>query len=737
MNQEKEKLDETLSSLLSGEKLIFFEDKEIQLKKYQQDIQKLQEKAKQIVDLDEKCKIFSTQLKQIEENLSKGLKERTDLEIENDDKEKEIRNLEKSKELEEAIKNLEERRQELVKNAPCPLCGSTHHPWAAHAPKITITEDQIINVKNQLNNIQKKLQTTISNISKYVTQKKHNEKEHIEQVAIREKLNVEFKQLSDITDSDILPDQWKSLETTLVTTTKELAQTTAILQEIRTIKDRLVDLVKSIIEETKSHGTCQITCEKAEHEKTSFEKEAERLRHEKEEQDTIYQKEITGLNMILAPYNEKIIASINTNTLIASLKNRLDSFQEQTKHLENLAKTIIPLKDELTGIKTTLTHETRQQKSEIKRVQELEKTLSILILNRRKLFGEKDPQTEQEEIKQKTICFEEELKSLNSELSTKKQNLAGKKETLKENLSDFEKIQKELLGSMNLFQTKLKEIEFSDEEEFLEATLSEEEQTKIQNQKQSLEKRKIENLSLQKNSQKKLDKLLLDPMAHNDMTSTLEKLDDAEKQKSLFTEERGKIIAILEDNEKRVKEHRQKVDDANLQAKESRRWRALNDLIGSADGAKFRKFAQGLTLETLMDKANTYLDMLSRRYVLKRSSSSDLTIEVIDTYYGDHVRLTDNLSGGESFLVSLALALGLSDLSSQRTAVESLFLDEGFGTLDADTLETALAALDTLNASGKTIGIISHVEALKERISAKIEVRPLSGGISELVVTGS
>ena len=157
----------------------------------------------------------------------------------------------------------------------------------------------------------------------------------------------------------------------------------------------------------------------------------------------------------------------------------------------------------------------------------------------------------------------------------------------------------------------------------------------------------------------------------------------------------------------------------------------LNSLIGSADGAKFRKFAQGLTLNHLVYLANEQLNKLDGRYQLQCQQSETLSLEVLDTWQGDSVRDTKTLSGGESFLVSLALALALSDLVSNKTSIDSLFLDEGFGTLDNDTLEIALDALDNLNATGKMIGIISHVEALKERIAVQVKVEKQSGlGVS-------
>ncbi len=159
----------------------------------------------------------------------------------------------------------------------------------------------------------------------------------------------------------------------------------------------------------------------------------------------------------------------------------------------------------------------------------------------------------------------------------------------------------------------------------------------------------------------------------------------------------------------------------------------LNALIGSADGAKFRRFAQGLTLANLVHLANTRLERLYGRYQLQCQQSDSLALEVLDTWQGDNARDVKTLSGGESFLISLALALALSDLVSSKTSIDSLFLDEGFGTLDNDTLEIALDALDNLNASGKMIGVISHVDALKERISVQIKVKKLSGlGVSRL-----
>ncbi|RXJ55244.1 SbcC/MukB-like Walker B domain-containing protein [Candidatus Marinarcus aquaticus] len=157
-------------------------------------------------------------------------------------------------------------------------------------------------------------------------------------------------------------------------------------------------------------------------------------------------------------------------------------------------------------------------------------------------------------------------------------------------------------------------------------------------------------------------------------------------------------------------------------------------MIGSSQGDKFAKFAQGITLDQLIYLANKHLEILSPRYELQRNTESNklLDIEIIDGFQGDAVRGVNTLSGGESFIVSLSLALGLSSLASQKISIDSLFLDEGFGTLDSDSLELALNALNQLQSSGKMVGVISHVEALKERIPLQIKIEPKGDGTSGL-----
>ena len=165
------------------------------------------------------------------------------------------------------------------------------------------------------------------------------------------------------------------------------------------------------------------------------------------------------------------------------------------------------------------------------------------------------------------------------------------------------------------------------------------------------------------------------------------------------------------------------------------RWAKLNKLIGSADGAKFKVIAQSYTLNLLLLHANKHLSYLSKRYKLQQVPGT-LALQVVDCDMCDEIRTVYSLSGGESFLISLALALGLSSLSSNNLKVESLFIDEGFGSLDAESLRTAMEALEQLQMQGRKIGVISHVQEMSERISVQVQVHKHVNGKSVLSVVG-
>lgn len=269
---------------------------------------------------------------------------------------------------------------------------------------------------------------------------------------------------------------------------------------------------------------------------------------------------------------------------------------------------------------------------------------------------------------------------------------------------------------------------FADHDAFLAALLSAAERQRLQLLKEAREQDCQKAAALQLSAGKKLAELQARALTDRGLADLERDLVELEAQLAGLNAQLGAHRALLEKDAQQRLGQQALFARISKQTAESDIWQRLNGLIGSAQGDKFRKFAQGLTLDHLLHLANRHLVRLHGRYLLRRRNGGELELEIIDSWQGETSRDTRTLSGGESFLVSLALALALSDLVSHKTSIDSLFLDEGFGTLDGDTLDIALDALDTLNASGKMIGIISHVEGLKERIPAQIRVDK-GGGI--------
>ena len=209
-------------------------------------------------------------------------------------------------------------------------------------------------------------------------------------------------------------------------------------------------------------------------------------------------------------------------------------------------------------------------------------------------------------------------------------------------------------------------------------------------------------------------------------------------------QEKGDLTRQQHQQSLAEKQHRLKTDEQArqqlasqqqalaAQQQETRRWQELHALIGSADGKKYRNYAQSLTFASVVAQANRQLAQLSDRYLLTPDAMRPLELNIIDNYQGGEIRSAKNLSGGESFIVSLALALGLAQMSGENIQIDTLFLDEGFGTLDEETLDSALDTLAQLRTHGKHIGIISHIAALTERIATRIRISPQPGGTSSI-----
>jgi len=434
----------------------------------------------------------------------------------------------------------------------------------------------------------------------------------------------------------------------------------------------------------------------------------------------------------LQPLGVEEILDSDVSSLLESLRNRLGKWQTQVKKIAEIEKQISGLDSDLKRLEAVIEMQSSALAIKQKDLDILKIEYSEGTVQRQELYGEKKPDDE-ELLLNKAITDAEQAErkagNLHAELQQKLTLTKANVDSLKERIDQREAELKKLEPD---FSAALQPAGFSDEKQFLEVRLTTEKRDALTVKAKEMDDRQTDFKAKQKDREKRL-------AAEISKKVTEKTLEELEPQCKEFEESlkqlRDTISGLkhkLSENTAAKERIKGKQTAIEAQKNECSRWEKLHGLIGSADGKKYRNFAQGLTFELMVSHANRQLEKMTDRYLLIRDDGQPLELNVVDNYQAGEIRSTKNLSGGESFIVSLTLALGLSKMASRKVRVDSLFLDEGFGTLDEETLETALETLSGLQQDGKLIGIISHVSALKERISTQITITPVSGGKSML-----
>lgn len=415
-----------------------------------------------------------------------------------------------------------------------------------------------------------------------------------------------------------------------------------------------------------------------------------------------------------------------------SLRARLITWQAKVgeqaaieKHLANIDGEVRRL-DAVIGIQQAALDEQQQ------RLAALHAELATGREERRALYGDRNPNAEEQRLQQAVTAAENAEKHAREAYHHHQQQWHTAKtrvESLLQRIAQREPEVEHLQGGL---LEALAPLGFADEQDFIAAVLTLEARAQLQAQKSLLDERQTQLRARQADRELRLAA----ETARQETDKSLEELEFAlQQQEAALQETRDIVVGFkhkLHENAAAKARIRDKQAAIEAQKRECQRWGNLHELIGSADGKKYRNFAQGLTFEMMVGHANRQLQKMTDRYLLIRDEAQPLELNVVDNYQGGEVRTTKNLSGGESFIVSLSLALGLSHMASKNVRVDSLFLDEGFGTLDEEALSTALETLAGLQQDGKLIGVISHVSALKERISTQIQITPQPGGRSQI-----
>ncbi|SCX26930.1 exonuclease SbcC [Nitrosomonas eutropha] len=426
------------------------------------------------------------------------------------------------------------------------------------------------------------------------------------------------------------------------------------------------------------------------------------------------------------------IPETDISSLIETLKKRLEAWQAQVKKKADIEKQIAAIDSEVKRLDAVIETQSAALAEKRERLGTLKKELAAGSDERNALYGDKHPDDEERRLNKAILDAEgaeKQARERHNERQQKWNTAQANVESLKKRI-DLRA--PELRGLETEFSAELALVGFSNEEQFLAARLPSEWKAELTATARNLDERRADLHARQKDRETRL----ATEIARQVTDKSLEELEPQFKVQEDALKELRDILAGLKhklsENAAAKERIKEKQAATEAQKKECRRWENLHELIGSADGKKYRNFAQGLTFEMMIGHANRQLQKMTDRYLLVRDGAQPLELNVVDNYQAGEIRSTKNLSGGESFIVSLSLALGLSHMASKNVRVDSLFLDEGFGTLDEEALDTALETLAGLQQDGKLIGVISHVPALKERISTQIQVTPQTGGRSQI-----
>ena len=687
-------------------------------------IRRLNEKQKQYT-AKKGLILQNTQLINLAENERSPYVERESLLAE------EISSLERRLYFAQRVSSTGDIRRELQDGDPCPVCGSVHHPYAeGNIPEIGTIASDLTNGRSELTKIRKDITSLTHTITTVSSQNAMHVKENEERAAEMEQDLLAIHQAASSLQLP-LPDQNRedAVQIAFMLSDQEREQKKAIQKEVQSLKKDLDKSERAREEELKNLGIIREKLTVAQQEEIAVIRDIENSRKKTEEiaKDLVIKK--NRLNTVLSRYG---YSDGDPGIIIRELSERKRLYAEYQSSEGVLSREISRLESEITNKRE------RQEKGEedLRTLQEeywvISRELQALTERRLDLYGEKDPDIEEERLKGIESDRERHYVAATKIREENEQILKVHEGKILHLNNTMQSVIRKIAEATIDFHAALVEHGFSSEEEYLSVLLPAAIVSGLEEREKYLNDHLISSRTKAEEKQRELSR-------QKDLNLTAEPIGilagKAEEKVRFLHDLQNRVFTkrqIIQDNSRQEEAVDRLKETITLRMKEQVRWGRLNRLIGSSDGTKFRSFAQGLTLSVLLNYANLHLQKLTDRYFLTTKKNSPLEIHVIDNYRAGEIRVAQNLSGGESFIVSLALALGLSAMSSRNVRVDSLFLDEGFGTLDEDSLEVALSTLAGMKQEGKLIGVISHVQSLKERIPVQIVVEKKSGGRSIL-----
>ena len=648
----------------------------------------------------------------------------------------------------EAAGDVKSLRAQLQPGNACPVCGSEHHPYADHSPEvdailnsIKAEHDENEKAYHEHLSIQIGLKESIATLATSITDQSllaGTKEASVRQLKETWASYSASKESSNIPANEV--GQWFDERIDSLTVNQKALHSK--IQAYNSRRDGL-EIKKTVVTDLES------VIKVAENNKKDFERT---IRSSTELTERAIAQNREALSQISAIESEigryftgggwVIQYKANPETFIQQLISFSVTWESNHKTLDAKQQSKELLGREISGVESQLENSVEELGVQEGRLSELEVVLNGLKIDRSEILGGEQANVIEVRHDSAIATFTNSVKEQRSKVDELTINIA--KLTTQRSDADtqltqaaqkIERLSEEFAKWLDNFNRRNSvEMVWGDILKLLE--FSHEWMDSERNALQAVADGLMRSVSILKERENALQNHASGRLSDRSLEAINEAITTVSAQLSSSRTRSNEISFILRDNAQNNQRIGELLTQITAKSELFNNWSKLNEIIGSADGKKFRQIAQEYTLDVLLGYANVHLQSLSSRYAIQRISES-LGLQVVDFEMGNEIRTVFTLSGGESFLVSLALALGLASLSLNRMRVESLFIDEGFGSLDPNTLSIAMDALERLHNQGRKVGVISHVQEMTERIPVQIRVKKLSSGRGKVEVVNT
>ncbi|MBJ6109705.1 hypothetical protein JAO73_11825 [Hymenobacter sp. BT523] len=638
----------------------------------------------------------------------------------------------------QALADLNQHRQHLLPGQPCPLCGALEHAFTADfAAEADEQEQRVAQQQLALTKLDEELRQATTALARRQTEQQQRQQRQAEALAAADLARQQAAALAAaLAPAPPAPTDPAAVRALLETTTREQAAAGAARRRVAELDEQLAKLREQYLKEGEAASAAQREIprllERQQTTKADLAKLAEEMLHW-QEQAGIFESTIRDF---LAPHRLALPARPPYDGVLATLRERADHYEAQVAALNELGKMLLEKTSQHKARAEALAQQATQLAAAGAALQTEQQAIDQQQAARLAHYAGPNPAAEAERLRQATQRLAEAAQRAQTQLADQQKTLEiqqNRQGDLRAQLATHRATHSQRQTEL---AAALAAAGIATAAEARALLLPPAEAERLHQRRQdhltatAATARRLADLTAE---QQRHAEVGLTPLTAAELTAQLNALSAAG---DTLQQKLGAVGNQLKQDDDARQLQADGLRELELRQKEEQRWQDLSEQIGSARGDKFSQFAQGLTLTHLARLANLRLRQLTGRYTIFKTPHRNLELQIIDHDQADTVRPMASLSGGESFLVSLALALGLSELAGHKARIESLFIDEGFGTLDPDSLNTALDALERLQHSGKMIGIISHVSDLKDRIGTQIRVRPGAGGNSTVHLVG-